>query len=67
MGRFGTAAVTAFGAVLGMGTGLVISRVATKGSSSKRATIVLASSVAGAAAGAGVASYASAPSLQLNA
>lgn len=67
MGRTGTALTTALGAVLGMGAGLVVSRVATKGSSSKRATIVLASSVAGAAAGAGIASYASAPSLQLNA
>jgi hypothetical protein len=67
MGRAGQTFLVAGSAVAGMIAGLIVSRVATKGSSSSRANIVLGSTLFGGAAGAGIASYASAPKLQLTA
>ena len=68
MSRTGMSLWTALGAAVGLGAGMVGTRLATSHmSDSKRANMVLAGSVAGAAAGAGIASYASAPKLQLSA
>jgi hypothetical protein len=62
MGRKMNAFYNALGAALGLGVGLGIGHVATGG---KHPNVVLATSVAGAAAGAGVAAYVTAPKLQL--
>lgn len=68
MSRTGQAAITALGAIVGLGVGLGGSRLATGTvSSGTRANIVLAGSAFGAALGAAVASYASTPKLQLGA
>ena len=68
MGRGAAAAWTAVGALLGTGVGLGASRLATgKMSSGTKANIVVASTFAGAAAGAAAASYYVAPKLQLSA
>jgi hypothetical protein len=68
MSRTGQTFLVAGSALAGMIAGLVGGRLATHGmAANKRATVVLSTTLGGGALGAGIASYASAPSLQLNA
>ena len=68
MSRGSQTVLVAFSSLVGLGVGLGGSRLATGSvSSSARANWVLAGSAFGAALGAGIASYASAPKLQLGA
>jgi len=62
MGRKMQAFVNALSAAAGLGVGLGIGHVATGG---KHPNVVLATSLFGAAAGAGIASYVTGPKLQL--
>jgi hypothetical protein len=69
MTRSGSAWTTAAGAVGGLLVGLIGGRLATQSmtDAALRANVVLGLSVGGAAAGAGIASYASSKNLQLSA